>query len=88
MQDYIVEIVVFGVISWTILFLLTRRIFQKCSLDFSIRMVSTVHAILAVTFASLSVQDWSSPVFPMGLKSSPQQVLIFQCLAPKHDEVT
>ncbi|KAL3505328.1 hypothetical protein ACH5RR_035169 [Cinchona calisaya] len=74
MEDYIINLVVFGVISWTTLFLLARRIFQKRSFDFCNRLVSIVHAILAVVLASLSVQDWSSPVSPLASKSSPQQM--------------
>ncbi|KAL2468316.1 Translocation associated membrane protein [Forsythia ovata] len=38
------------------------------------RIVSTIHACLAVTLASLSVQDWSCPVCPLASKSSPHQM--------------
>ncbi|CAI9116809.1 OLC1v1018067C1 [Oldenlandia corymbosa var. corymbosa] len=74
MEDYLINIIVFGVISWTTLFLLARRIFQKRSFDFCNRLVSTTHAIVGVTLASLSVQDWSNPVSPLASKSSPQQM--------------
>lgn len=68
------NVVVFGVISWTTLFLIARRIFPKRSFDFCNRLVSTVHATLAVVLACLSVQDWSSPVSPLASKSSPRQM--------------
>lgn len=74
MEDYIINLIVFGVISWTTLFLLTRRVFPKRSFDFCNRVVSTIHASLAVTLASLSVQDWSCPVCPLASKSSPHQM--------------
>ncbi|KAK2452354.1 TRAM, LAG1 and CLN8 (TLC) lipid-sensing domain containing protein [Trifolium repens] len=37
-------------------------------------IVSTIHAILAVTLATLSVQDWKCPICPVASKSSPQQM--------------
>ncbi|KAM0946959.1 putative TLC domain-containing protein [Dioscorea sansibarensis] len=37
------------------------------------RLVSTIHASLAVCLASLSVQDWSCPVCPQASSSSPSQ---------------
>ncbi|XP_027090530.1 uncharacterized protein [Coffea arabica] len=74
MEDYIVGLIVAGVFFWTILFLLTKRIFQERSFDFSLRVVSSIHAIIAVTLASLSIQDWSCPIFPLPSKSSPMQI--------------
>lgn len=74
MEDYIVNILVLGVISWTTLFFLIRRILQKHSFDFCNRLVSTIHAILAVVLASFSVQDWSNPISPLASKSSHQQM--------------
>ncbi|KAG8377836.1 hypothetical protein BUALT_Bualt08G0075000 [Buddleja alternifolia] len=74
MENYVVNVIVFGVISWTTLFLATRKLLPKRSFDFCNRIVSTVHACLAVTLASLSVQDWKCPVCPLASKSSPKQV--------------
>jgi hypothetical protein len=76
MEDNIMNLVVVGVISWTTAFVLTRRMFPKRSFDFSNRVVSTVHATLAVILSSLSVQDWSCPACPLASKASPKQVYI------------
>ncbi|MFS7972389.1 putative TLC domain-containing protein [Helianthus anomalus] len=67
-------LVVSGVISWTIAFLLTRKIFPKRSFDFCNRIVSTIHALFAVFLSSKSVQDWSCPVYPLASNSSPLQM--------------
>ncbi|XP_059296738.1 uncharacterized protein LOC132049816 [Lycium ferocissimum] len=74
MDDSIINLIVFGVVSWTTLFLLTRKLFPNRSFDFCNRLVSTVHAILAVTLASLSVQDWSCPICPLASRSSHKQM--------------
>ncbi|KAL5557976.1 hypothetical protein UlMin_034187 [Ulmus minor] len=73
MEEYIQNLIVLGVISWSTVFLFIRKAFPKRSFGFCNRLVSTIHAILAVTLASLSVQDWSSPVSPLASNSSPQQ---------------
>ncbi|KZV26768.1 transmembrane protein 136 [Dorcoceras hygrometricum] len=73
MEDYVIKLIVFGGISWTTLFLLARKVFRRHSFDFSNRIVSTVHACLAVVLASASVQDWRCPVCPLASKSSPMQ---------------
>lgn len=78
MEDYATKLIVFGGISWTSLFLLARKVFRRRSFDFSNRIVSTVHACLAVILASASVQDWRCPVCPLASKSSPRQVSYFQ----------
>lgn len=75
MEDYIMKLVVFGVVSWTTGFLVIRRVLPNKSFEFCNRIVSTIHAISAVILASLSVQDWTSPVSPSASKSSPIQVL-------------
>ena len=80
MEENIMNLVVFGVISWSTIFLLTRRVFPKLSFDFCNRVVSTIHAILAVILASLTVQDWRCPVCPLASKSSPKQVFYLTCL--------
>ncbi|KAK8678431.1 hypothetical protein V6N13_143932 [Hibiscus sabdariffa] len=49
--------------------------FSKRSFEFCNRIVSTIHAILAVTLAWLSVEDWSCPVCPLASTSSPKQRL-------------
>lgn len=73
-KDGIFNVVVCGVLSWTMLFYLLRTIFSNRSFDFSNRLVSTIHATIAVILASLSVQDWCSPVSPLASTCSPKQV--------------
>ncbi|KAI3897485.1 hypothetical protein MKW92_032833 [Papaver armeniacum] len=73
MEDYIVRLVVYGVISWTALFISVRKMFPKKSFSFCNRVVSTIHASLGVILASLSVQNWSCPICPMS-PSSPFQM--------------
>jgi len=75
MEDYVIRTIVVGVVSWTSAFVLVRRIFPKRSFDFCNRVVSTLHATLAVALAWLSVEDWKCPICPVGSKSSPKQVL-------------
>ncbi|CAN8288682.1 unnamed protein product [Cochlearia groenlandica] len=70
----VIKIIVFGVILWGVTFIFTRRIFSKYSFDFCNRLLSTVHATIAVTLATLSVQDWSCPVCPRASKPSLQQM--------------
>lgn len=72
--DGIFNVVVFGVLSWTTLFFSIRIIFRNRSFDFCNRLVSTIHATLAVTLASLSVQDWSCPVCPLASICSSNQM--------------
>ncbi|KAK2398204.1 TRAM, LAG1 and CLN8 (TLC) lipid-sensing domain containing protein [Trifolium repens] len=74
MEDYIQKTIVVGVISWTTIFLVLRKIFPKRSFDFCNRIVSTIHATLAVTLATLSVQDWKCPICPIASKSSNRQM--------------
>lgn len=74
-EEYeIVNLIVLGVISWTTVFLLVRKIFSDRSFEFCNRIVSTIHGILAVILASLSVEDWSCPVCPLASASTPKQV--------------
>lgn len=68
------SLIIFSVISWTTLFLLTRKLLPTRSFDFCNRVVSTVHASSAVALASLSVADWRCPVCPLASKSSPNQM--------------
>ncbi|GAB4852024.1 hypothetical protein Ancab_016217 [Ancistrocladus abbreviatus] len=74
MEDFVVSTIAVGVISWTTLFLITRKLVANHSFEFCNRIVSTVHASTAVTLASLSVQDWSCPVCPLASKSTPKQM--------------
>ncbi|KAL3640912.1 hypothetical protein CASFOL_015880 [Castilleja foliolosa] len=74
MEDYVINLILFGVILWTTLFLVTRKVFSNRSFDFCNRIVSTAHAFSAVILASLSVQDWSCPVCPLASQSSPKQM--------------
>ncbi|WJX09279.1 hypothetical protein P8452_00130 [Trifolium repens] len=76
MEDYIQKTIVVGVISWTTIFHVLRKIFPKRSFDFSNRIVSTIHATLAVTLATLSVQDWKCPICPIASKSSNRQMKV------------
>ncbi|XP_022772707.1 transmembrane protein 136-like isoform X2 [Durio zibethinus] len=73
MGDDVVDLIVLGVISWTTVFVLIRKIFSKRSFEFCNRIVSTIHAILAVILASLTVEDWSCPVCPSASNSPPKQ---------------
>ena len=79
MEDYTTKLIVVGVVSWSSTFLVARRIFPKRSFDFCNRVVSTIHAILAVTLASLSVEDWRCPICPVASKSSQKEVLYCVC---------
>ncbi|XP_010538105.1 PREDICTED: transmembrane protein 136-like [Tarenaya hassleriana] len=74
MEEYVIRIVVVGVMSWSLIFMITRRTFASYSFEFSNRLVSTLHATVAVILASLSVQHWSCPVCPVASYSSPQQM--------------
>lgn len=74
MDDSIINLIIFGVVSWTTLFLLTRKLFPNRSFDFCNRLVSIIHAILAVILASISVQDWSCPLCPLASRSSHKQM--------------
>ncbi|XP_061356319.1 uncharacterized protein LOC133300749 isoform X2 [Gastrolobium bilobum] len=76
MEDYITKTIIIGVISWTTTFLLARRTFPKRSFDFCNRVVSTIHATLAVTLATLSVEDWKCPICPLAAKSSHRQMQV------------
>ncbi|XWS14536.1 hypothetical protein CRYUN_Cryun35bG0018200 [Craigia yunnanensis] len=71
--DDVVNLIVLGVISWTTAFLLIRKTFFESSFEFCNRIVSTIHATLAVILVSLSVEDWSCPVCPLASNSSPKQ---------------
>ncbi|XP_057975775.1 uncharacterized protein LOC131163084 isoform X2 [Malania oleifera] len=73
MEDYIINMVVFGVVSWTTAFLLVRKIFPKRSFDFCSRIVSTTHASLAVALAIISVEDWTCSLCDLASRSSRQQ---------------
>ncbi|CAN7124702.1 unnamed protein product [Brassica rapa subsp. narinosa] len=75
-EDYIrvINIAVFGVISWGLIFILLRRIFSNYSFDFSTRIVSALHATVVVVLATLTIQDWSCPVCPTASTSTIQQM--------------
>ncbi|KAL6007134.1 hypothetical protein ACLOJK_032630 [Asimina triloba] len=74
MEEYISKWVLLGVLCWTFLFMLVRSIFPKRSFDFCNRIISIIHASLAVALAWLSVEDWKCPVCPLGSKSSIRQM--------------
>ena len=73
-EQGVTSLVALGVISWTTAFLFIRKMFPKRSFGFCNRLVSTIHATIAVTLASLSVEDWRCPVCPLAAQSSPHQV--------------
>ncbi|KAK9195418.1 hypothetical protein WN943_003539 [Citrus x changshan-huyou] len=52
MDDYILKLVVIVVVLWTAVFLFIRKIFPNRSFNFCSRLVSTIHATLAVTLTS------------------------------------
>lgn len=66
--------VISGVICWATTFLIIRSLFPNRSFDFCNRLVSTIHAIIAVSLAFVSVQDWSCPACPLASRSSPSQM--------------
>lgn len=70
----VINVVVYGVISWTLAFIFLRKLLPNRSFEFCNRIVSTLHASLAVTLASISVQNWRCPICPLASKSSPFQV--------------
>ncbi|KAK9108910.1 hypothetical protein Sjap_016970 [Stephania japonica] len=74
MEDYIVRLVVLGTFSWAALFIIVRKICPNLSFSSCNRIVSTIHAALAVTLASLSVEDWNCPACPLASRSSPSQM--------------
>ncbi|KAF9686785.1 hypothetical protein SADUNF_Sadunf02G0025800 [Salix dunnii] len=74
MEDHILRTTILGIISWTTAFHLFRKLLPKRSFEFCNRLVSTVHATLAVALASLSVENWACPVSPLASKSSPSQM--------------
>nr|GMD94494.1 transmembrane protein 136 [Ipomoea batatas] len=74
MEDYAIKTVALSSVSWATLFVVTTKVLPKRSFDFRSRIVATFHAFLAITLASLSVQDWSCPLCPLATKPSPQQV--------------
>nr|GLL48833.1 transmembrane protein 136-like [Ipomoea trifida] len=73
MEDYAIKTVALSSVSWATLFVVTTKVLPKRSFDFRSRIVATFHAFLAITLASLSVQDWSCPLCPLATKPSPQQ---------------
>ncbi|CAN1163518.1 TLC domain-containing protein 5 [Linum perenne] len=75
MENQILNIVAGGVLCWTTAFLIAKKTFPKRSLEFCNRLVSTTHAALAVTLATLSVEDWTRPVSPLASNSSPYQAI-------------
>ncbi|KAL8532247.1 hypothetical protein ACS0TY_008740 [Phlomoides rotata] len=74
MEDYVMKTIVFGVIFWTTLFAVVRKVFPQRSFDFCNRIVSTLHASVAVLLASLSVQNWTSPLSPLTSTPTPHQM--------------
>ncbi|KAK6938867.1 TRAM/LAG1/CLN8 homology domain [Dillenia turbinata] len=74
MEEYAVKILISGTIAWSAAFLLARIIFATYSYEFSNRVISAIHASLAVVLASLSVEDWTCPVCPLASNSSPRQM--------------
>ncbi|XP_047328236.1 TLC domain-containing protein 5-like [Impatiens glandulifera] len=74
-DDQVVGAVVYGVITWAALFIVLRKsLGPKRSFDFCNRLVSTIHACLAVVLSCLSIQDWTCPACPFASKPSPTQM--------------
>ena len=84
MEERILRIITLGIISWTTAFHLFRKFLPKRSFEFCNRLVSTVHATLAFTLASLSVEDWTCPVCPLASRPSPSQVINAVILLSKY----
>ena len=84
MEEHILRIIILGIISWATAFQLLRKLLPKRSFEFCNRLVSTVHATLAFTLASLSVEDWTCPVCPPASKPSPSQVINAVILLSKY----
>ncbi|XP_078429197.1 uncharacterized protein LOC144701290 isoform X2 [Wolffia australiana] len=75
MEEPIVRWVVCGFIFWTAAFLALRKALPARSFDFCNRLVSTAHACAAVSLATLSVEDWTRPISPLGVPSSSWQMM-------------
>ncbi|XP_038886579.1 TLC domain-containing protein 5-like [Benincasa hispida] len=73
-DPHVINIVVFGVISWTLGFIFLRKLLPNRSFEFCNRLISTIHACLAVTLASISVRNWRCPICPLASQSSPFQM--------------
>lgn len=73
-SGHIVSWVASGVVLWSTAFVVVRGLFPKRSYDFCNRAVSTMHAVVAVCLAFLSVADWSCPVCPLAAASTPRQM--------------
>ncbi|XP_024520732.1 transmembrane protein 136 [Selaginella moellendorffii] len=64
-----------GVALWSSLFTAVRFIlFPSRSHDFSNRIVSLVHAFVALALCTLSLHDWRHPFQPLASPASPAQV--------------
>ncbi|XP_031375755.1 uncharacterized protein LOC116190141 isoform X2 [Punica granatum] len=74
MEGPVPNLVFYGVVSWSTAFVLIRKSLPNFSFNFCNRVVSTVHAVVAVSLASMSVEDWRSPISPLASKPSPRQV--------------
>ncbi|CAA7408567.1 unnamed protein product [Spirodela intermedia] len=74
MEEYIVRWVMCGVISWSAAFMAVRKALPNRSFDFCSRIISTAHACVAVVLATLSIQDWTRPISPLGSPSSHWQM--------------
>lgn len=74
-EEYIrvITITIIGTVSWALIFILIRRILSNYSFNLSSRLVSTLHATVAVVLAALSIEDWSCPVCPIASRASLQQ---------------
>ncbi|OWM80876.1 TLC domain-containing protein 5-like isoform X1 [Punica granatum] len=73
MEGPVPNLVFYGVVSWSTAFVLIRKSLPNFSFNFCNRVVSTVHAVVAVSLASMSVEDWRSPISPLASKPSPRQ---------------
>nr|GME00164.1 transmembrane protein 136-like [Ipomoea batatas] len=84
---YIITTLVLSLVTWETLFRITTRFLSNRSFVFCNRIISIIHASLAVTLASLSVQDWTCPFCPLASKASPLQTLLITLGYMVHDLV-
>ncbi|XP_019156083.1 PREDICTED: transmembrane protein 136-like isoform X2 [Ipomoea nil] len=84
---HIITTLVLSLVSWETLFRFTTRFLSNRSFVFCNRIISIIHASLAVTLASLSVQDWTCPFCPLASKASPLQTMVISLGYMVHDLV-
>ncbi|KAJ3700701.1 hypothetical protein LUZ61_004406 [Rhynchospora tenuis] len=74
METEMVKFLFCWVLLWTAAFLAVRAVFPQRSYNLWNRIISTLHAVVAVALASLSIKDWTCPFCPLASSSSPAQM--------------